>query len=197
MALIRTFIAIECSDRLCDACGSAIRELEPVVDGARWVRHENIHLTLKFLGDVEDRELHTVCQQLESVTQGWDVFSVACRGIGAFPNVDKPNTIWIGIEDPDEALVKLQMAVAESFAQLGFPVERRPYKPHITLGRTRTRRFQRPEWQQMVDRYAKHEFGLLKVDNVTVFSSELERRGPTYTPLARYPIPPQSKPELL
>lgn len=186
MSFVRTFVAIDCSEKLRSACEKAIVALTDVVDDARWVLPENIHLTLQFLGEVQDRELPAICRCVQSAVQGIPSFGVKCRSIGAFPTVEKPNTIWVDVIDPDENLVKLQNRIANSLDEsLGFPVERRPFKPHLTLGRTKTRQFQTPEWQKAVDRYKKHEFGPLHVSQVVVYSSELERRRPTYTALSR------------
>lgn len=188
MSLIRTFVAVDCSEKLRVACGKVSQELGEVMDGARWVDAENIHLTLKFLGEVEDRELPAVCNKVKLAIQGLPSFGVTCRSIGAFPNVQKPNTVWVDVLDPHGAICSLQTKIAESLEQLGFPLERRPYKPHLTLGRTKSRQEQSPEWFAAVDRYAEYEFGPLHVGQVVVYSSELERRRPIYTPLARYPL---------
>ena len=188
MSLVRTFVAIRCSEKLAQSCGQAIVGLQEVVDGVRWVEPENIHLTLKFLGEVEDRELHAVCRRVAEAAKTHMSFSVVCRGVGAFPSIDRPNTIWIGVEDSDELLAALQRDVEEALIDLGFPAERRPYKPHLTLGRTKSRRNQDVAWEDYVNRNATREIGELSVDQVTVFSSELERRGPLHTPLAHCPL---------
>ena len=188
MAQIRTFVAIDCPPPLRSACGRVMETLADVVDGVRWVSADNLHLTLKFLGEVEDRELHAVCVAVRSAVKAWPAFHVACHSVGAFPSVERPHTIWVDVDDADGQIVQLQKNLAETLLELGFPMERRPYKPHVTLGRTRSRRVQRPEWSQAVARYRNEELGLLPVDEVVVYSSELERRGPTYTALARCPL---------
>lgn len=188
MAQVRTFVAIDCSDRLRAACDKVITALTDVVDGARWVQPDNLHLTLKFLGEVEDRELHEVCRKVATAVQDVPSFAVVCRSVGAFPSVERPHTIWADIEDPNESLVGLQQKVALALAELGFPLERRPFKPHLTLGRTKSRHFQSTEWQQAVERFRNREFGSLHVSELVVYSSELERRRPIYTALARCPL---------
>ncbi len=188
MAQVRTFVAIECSEHLRSSCEQAVAKLSDVVDGARWVQPENIHLTLKFLGEVEDRELHAVCQKVGEAAQTVSKFDVACRSVGAFPSVERPSTIWIDVVDSNDHVMELQQKVAESLSDLGFPIERRPFKAHLTIGRTRSRDSGNPEWLKIVERYANREFGLLSVKEVVVFSSELERRAPVYTALARCPL---------
>ena len=188
MAMVRTFIAVDCGKRLQTACGQAIDELLEVVDGVRWVHPENLHLTLKFLGEVEDRELNSVCRQVAVAANSCSPFAVTCQSLGAFPSVDRPNTIWIGVQDDNDLLQTLQKNLETSLFELGFPVERRPFKPHLTLGRTKSRRFQKPEWQRTVERYENHVYGELSVQELVVYSSELERRGPLYTALARCPL---------
>jgi len=188
MSLVRTFVAIECSEHLRAACDKAIGDLGDVFAGTRWVRPENIHLTLKFLGEVEDRELHSVCRKVGEAAQTVSKFDVKCRSISAFPNVERPGTIWVDVVDANDHIMELQQKVAESLTDLGFPIERRPFKAHLTLGRTRTRDSGSPEWLKIVKRNANREFGLLSVKEVVVFSSELERKWPIYTALARCPL---------
>lgn len=188
MALVRTFVAIECSDHLRSACGSAIDALDKVISEVRWVRPDDIHLTLKFLGEVEDRELHSVCRKVGEATQTVSKFDVSCSSIGAFPSVERPGTIWVDVIDTNDHMMELQQKVAQSLTDLGFPIERRPFKPHLTLGRTRSRNSGNPEWLKAVEKNANRDFGLLSVNEVVVFSSELERKGPIYTALARCPL---------
>lgn len=188
MSLVRTFIAIEVSQQIRSEGANLIRELSDVAGNARWVQTENIHLTLKFLGEVEDRELHTVCKAAGAVARTNAQFSIECRSVGAFPSLANPGTIWMGVDDAHQQLGKLHSELEDAMADLGFPAEHRPYQGHLTLGRMRSKRVRNAELSSMIENLADREFGTIAVRELTVFSSELERRGPTYTVLARCPL---------
>ena len=140
MALVRTFIGIEVSEEIRSAGMDLIRGFSAATEGVRWVRAENLHATVKFLGEVEDRELHRVCQLTANSAGEVSQFTVRCESIGAFPNLTRPSTIWMGLNDSEGRLADLHMRVETSFEQLGFPSEHRPFRGHITLGRLRSKK---------------------------------------------------------
>ena len=185
MSRLRTFVAIEPSQSVLDAGAQLIREFSQSVDSVRWVRPENIHLTLKFLGEVEDRELHAVCKITAQSAEQFSAFSLQAQAVGAFPSLEKPSTVWIGVEQ-DQRLLDLQKHLESGLAELGFPVERRPFRGHLTLGRARSRKS--PELRELIEAHQSQEFGLLEVKELVVFASELGRQGPTYTVLGRCPL---------
>ena len=185
MARLRTFIAIEATDQIRSAGARLIQKLSHLGPGVRWVNPENIHLTLKFLGEVDERQLHQVCRQLGEAARECTAFSLRCGGVGAFPSLTQPRTIWMGVEDQEGRLAQLQQRAESSLVGLGFPPEARRYHGHLTLGRIRYNRRDSSELQQLIDAEAKTEFGILAVDEVVVFASSLSRGGPTYTAIGR------------
>ena len=188
MARVRTFIAIDVSDEIRAAGERVIDALRRSTAGVRWVRPENIHLTLKFLGDVDERELHDVCRGAGQAAQESPPFSVNCRSIGAFPNASRPSTIWMGIDDDQGRLAALQEHLEGSLATLGFPTERRKFRGHITLGRVRSGRGTNRELQQFIETHVETGFGSLDVHKLTIYRSDLDRGGPNYTVVARCPL---------
>lgn len=188
MHRIRTFVAVDSNSSVQSEAERVIAELQAQDAGVRWMAPENIHLTLKFLGDVDDRELHLVCRRTADVAASTHVFSVGCRSLGAFPSNARPNTIWIGVDDSQNQLRALQSRLETELAEIGFPVERRPFKPHITLGRVSSRRTPHPELAQIIAVSRESEFGVLQVDELVVYSSELRRGGPVYTVIGRCPL---------
>ena len=189
MARIRTFVAIELDNAIRKASADAIAVLSSTADTIRWVEPEGMHLTLKFLGEVEDRELHQLCRITKRVAEEVSSFSLSCRGLGAFPSADKPTTIWMGVSDESETLGPMQKRLESLlFDELRIPIENRPYRAHITLGRNKSRGKYNPQLTELLQGSAEQEFGLLQVTELVAFSSELTRQGPIYTPLCRCPV---------
>ena len=105
----------------------------------RWVKPENVHLTLMFLGDVVEEDLARVTSILESVCGRHESFEVAPSGFGAFPSARRARILWAGVGEGAERLTALAHDVQRSLESLGFEPEKRPYRPHLTLGRARGR----------------------------------------------------------
>jgi 2'-5' RNA ligase len=125
----RLFAGIELPD---DACDELMR-LEAPLNGARWQEHEELHLTLRFAGDVGNRQARDLADALATITV--DVFTIKIKGLGAFGG-NEPRSIWAGIE-PNEQLEQLARACERAARQAGLPPETRKFKPHITLARLR------------------------------------------------------------
>src|SRR6185436_18079699 len=110
---IRTFIAVEMSPRLLGRAGDLIDKLRVAAAEVNWVHPQQMHLTLKFLGDVPDTETPDICRVVNEVAADFEPFEVTCRGTGAFPNLRDPRTLWIGIEDGADELKQLAAALDE------------------------------------------------------------------------------------
>src|SRR5687768_2568265 len=113
MPRLRTFIAVEMPSRVKARAAELIGKLRMAGAEVNWVRPEQMHLTLKFLGDVPDTETPDICRVVREVAKAFEPFEVTCRGAGAFPNAREPRTLWIGIEDGAEELKQLQAALDE------------------------------------------------------------------------------------
>ena len=138
MPRLRTFIAVELSPRVITRAGDLIDHLRVAAAEVNWVRPQQMHLTLKFLGDVPDTETPDVCRVVSDVAASFEPFEITCRCAGAFPNLKSPKTLWIGIEDGANELKKLQAALDDALkAELGFAKEPRGFHPHLTIGRVK------------------------------------------------------------
>lgn len=189
MAFVRTFVAINLDTETRSAGQRLIKSLSSITEGVRWANPETMHLTLKFLGEVDDRELHDVCRITSGVANQGKPFSLACQGVSAFPSVQKPTTIWMGVKDDSDTLGPMQEELESLFCErLGVPAERRTYKPHVTLGRITARGIRKEELIEYMQSQAESEFGILRVEELVVYSSELTRNGPVYTVLATCPL---------
>jgi len=134
----RSFIAIPVSDEGIQALEETVRGLEPEIGRhVRWVRPEGIHLTLKFMGDIQVKTAEDILEALPRVTAGFSAFDLAITGLGVFPNQRRPRVLWAGLNGDLEALAALQQAVDDAVGRLGLPKEQRPFSPHLTLGRVR------------------------------------------------------------
>ncbi len=187
MASIRTFIAIELTEKALSALGKLQDRLKQAQGGkaGRWVRKESIHLTLKFLGDIPEEKVDQVCEGVRRACEGHEPFSVAIAGLGCFPNTRRPRVLWAGVGGEVDALCDLQQAVEHEIVALGFPEERHDFTPHLTLARIQ--RGARSEDVRALGQIAKEapreEIGGMQVDAVSVMKSDLQPTGAVYTEL--------------
>jgi 2'-5' RNA ligase len=202
MSPVRAFIAIELPPHVLTQVGRLqTRVQQDVPPGLiRWVRPEGIHLTLKFLGDVERERLPEIEGALRHACSPHLPFALDIAGLGCFPNPRRPRVVWVGVQDEGHTLAAMQRDVERALVPLGFPTERRGFHPHLTLGRVRNRRpsgRQAAELEVLGDyvSHAKVRIGQMAVDEVHLMRSELLPSGAVYTALAVVPLtvaPPQA-----
>ncbi len=185
---LRAFIAIEFSPALREQFAAIIAALSRATPNraVSWVKADNIHLTLKFLGDIPQTHIAPIGVALKEAASPFDPFSFSVSGLGCFPNLKRPRVLWAGIDPAGaKSLIELQAAVEQQLAALPYPPEERAFSPHITLGRVR--REARPEDAvkagEAVRAQSKVELGSELVNAVTLMKSDLRSGGPVYTPL--------------
>lgn len=184
---LRTFVAIEMSPEVRSRARQLIVRLQDCGAKATWVKPEAMHLTLKFLGEVELLEMPAVCEAVTAAVADLPPFEIQVQGAGAFPTAARPRTVWLGVRRGQEELIALHDAVERALSRLGFRQENRRFRPHLTLGRVRGDRALR-ELGEVVKQHAEFVGGVASVDEVVVFSSELEAEGPIHEPLAVAPL---------
>jgi len=190
VADMRAFIAVKLDERIHRRLELLQEELRGAMPArvVRWVEPDNIHLTLKFLGDTPAARLPDITRALEGVAAGVKPFAFDLAGLGCFPNTRRPNVVWVGIQEPAGRLAALQERIEEALEPLGFAREGRGFSPHLTLGRVR--REGRPadiaEVGLAVEkrRDKVKNVGRQEVAGVTLFQSDLRPEGPIYTALA-------------
>jgi 2'-5' RNA ligase len=151
----------------------------------RWTRVEGLHLTLKFLGDIDRSQVESILQVLHETTRERPALHLVAQGLGAFPNLRRPRILWVGLSG--EGLKELSEAVETGLMPLDFPPEEREFNPHLTLGRVRSPR----GWDRVLTVLKEHEhalFGESIVDQVTLYQSNLRPDGAVYTPLGSVPF---------
>lgn len=191
MSVIRAFIAIELSPEIIHRLDQVTQELKGrlVNVPVRWVPAENIHLTLKFLGDVSISNLEMLTKILGSVVSTHHSFEISAGGLGAFPKIHQPRVIWIGLEVPPE-LLAIQHNLELETARLGYAREERPFSPHLTLGRV-SRNATPAEIQRIAKVLETTKVGFLgatRVRTVYLFRSDLSPNGATYTRIFPAPL---------
>jgi len=188
MSKSRTFIAVAISKEMQQYAKQAIGILRPLTANIKWVSPENLHWTLQFLGEVDDTQLHTVCQRVGEAAAEQELFSLSSRGVGAFPSIDQPRTLWLGAEEGRDQILQLQDRIEAAMADLGFRPERRTFVPHLTLGRISSGRDGGAPLAERLAKMPNFEGGITTVDQVTIFASELGRDGPTHHIVSRAPL---------
>jgi 2'-5' RNA ligase len=186
---VRTFIAVDISPEIRSKTQRLIGELAPTSANVKWVETHNLHLTLKFLGDVELLEMPDVCLAVEEAVASLPPFEFHAHGAGAFPTLERPRTIWLGIDAGADEMRALHAALEVRLAPFGFRREQRRFRPHLTIGRVRDT--SDAGVRDLARRLAAcRDFvgGSSDVSEVVVYSSELGREGPTYEPLAHCPL---------
>ncbi len=188
MPTVRTFIAIELTEELKAALRRTQQELaeEMPSRSVRWVQPNGIHLTLKFLGDTPEEKVHAVQEALAQAAAQARPFIFSLSGLGCFPNARQPRVVWVGLQEPAGALVRLQQAVEAHVAPLGFPTEKRPFSPHLTLGRVQ-QYAGKSDVRKIGEVVATSDVGALGDMAATVISyikSDLRPSGAVYTTLS-------------
>ena len=186
MSVIRAFIAINISPEIQRRLTVISEDLQESLRGVaiRWVPVENIHLTLKFLGDVSHANLDILKKLLEAEAAGLPEFEFSAGELGAFPSIRRPRVIWVSVQAPPE-LATLQRGIDNETARLGYAREERKYSPHLTIGRVA--RNAGPEEthkiSEVLSSYKVGYIGATRVRSVYLYRSDLHPSGATYTPL--------------
>lgn len=180
--LHRTFVAVPLDASLRDAVLDLQKHLEDAGAVARWTRPEQMHFTLRFLGEISVAQVARVKVAAREAAGKVDPFPITLHGLGAFPSLHRPQVVWIGVEAGAEPLQALAGLLQEALARQRFPAEPRSFHPHLTLARVKSTR----NWGELVralSAFKGEGIGTQRVDSLVVFESHLTPKGPRYTPL--------------
>lgn len=186
---MRLFVALELDDSVRRALGAALETLARRVQGVKWVRPETIHITLKFLGEMKDSDLPRIAEAVAECAKAAAPSRLDFRGLGAFPNADRPRVVWAGASEPVNpgALARLSGNLDAALAPFGAKRENRAFKAHATLGRVR-RPKSMPELARSLRQMAEEPFGQMEAAEIVLMQSDLTPKGPVYKPLSRHPL---------
>lgn len=189
---LRAFIAVPLPPAITQQLADVQRRLKRGCpeQAVSWVKPENIHLTLFFLGDILPERQTPVESALRVVARHARPLTFSVQGAGAFPNLNRPRVIWVGLQEPTGQLALLHRAVSEAMANVGFQSEDRRFSPHLTLARIRQRASHEDAQAvgKAVQRAEVGHLGNAPVEELIFFRSVLKSSGAEYTPLARFVI---------
>lgn len=179
---MRTFIAIEVPPKIREALADCRHELERLPAEASWTRPVNIHLTLRFLGEVEEKQLAAIARAMQGSVQGIAPFPLHLSRLGAFPNLRRPRVLWAGLAGEIQVAEELQARLEERLEATGFACETKAFHPHLTLARLKSVTNPRL-WSEAVDQTQLPQLAF-EVQRIVLFQSKLHPGGAQYTELA-------------
>ena len=184
---MRTFIAVEITGSALEAVLRYEEQLRQFPAKVRWARPEQMHLTLKFLGEIEEAQAEAVAEALKDLTGENQAFEAELKGLGGFPNLRRPNILCAGVEAGRAELTRLADQVERALEGLGFKREKRPYSPHLTLGRVKSIKGLDPVCKKL-EADGDRSFGAFSVGEIVFFKSVLSPSGAEYTALGRFEL---------
>ena len=184
---IRAFLAVEISDEVREAAADLISDLDLPQYDVKWVRPRNIHVTIKFFGNIDPSRVVDIARVMEEVGRELRSFEISMERLGAFPGLRRPRVVWVGIGEGRRHLERLHRESEERLSAIGFPPEGRSFKSHLTIGRVRSQRGS-PELVRRIERRGDFDAGRCTISELVLFRSELKPGGPIYTALERRPL---------
>ena len=176
---MRLFVAVELPEEIKTEIGKTVTELKKLEAGVKWVEEKNIHLTLKFLGEVKDNDIERLKSLVKDVLADTKLFEMSLEGFGAFPEGKTPRVIWVGVEKGKEELKKTADSLEEILSKSGFRKEEREFLSHITIGRVKEKR-NIGELKKAIEEKKHAKFGKSLVGHITIMKSKLSPKGPIY-----------------
>ena len=182
---MRLFVAIEIPQEIRNGLAIFIKELRAIAPQAKWVRAENLHVTLKFLGHTDSTRLTAIENALSAIHDA-DPVTLAFRGLGFFPNEKRPRVFWARM-DPSANLKAIAAEIDHAIHKLGFPLEERPFAPHLTLARFDPPGLH-PKLAAAVAENTSRDFGCMTACQLHLIESKLKPTGAEYTTLRSFPF---------
>ena len=188
--IVRAFIAVDIPEEITTAIESVTGDIKGAVKGIKWVKSEGIHLTLKFLGNIKKSSMDEICGALAGLCAQSPPITLNLGAPGAFPDIRRPRVVWLGVVGDVDRLLELQKEVDGSLAGLGFEPEKRPFFPHLTIGRVGSRgrgkvvKGLERALEGMPEPVPKTK--PFQVQSVHLYKSELTREGAKYTKLKSF-----------
>jgi 2'-5' RNA ligase len=187
MSSIRSFIAIELPQEIIETVASLQDRLRKYGLNIRWMRPKNMHLTLKFLGNISEEDIAPITSILKTAVDTGEPFHLKGQGLGIFPGISRPRVVWLGVAGEVETLKQYQLRIEESVEKVGFQKENRPFRAHLTLGRIKENLDKRI-LLELIEQCGNFESDSFTVSSIILFRSDLQPNGPIYTKLAEAPL---------
>jgi 2'-5' RNA ligase len=183
----RAFVAIDLPESVRSTLGKVQEALKTYGFRVKWVRPQSIHLTLKFLGNINAARTDAVFNAMLQAASGCGALDLIPVGIGVFPHARRPRVIWVGIDGQLDRLKRLQNSLDSHLADLGFPAESRPFKGHLTLGRVKGK-IPAGRMREALEKHEKVEAEGFEANHMILFKSELQPTGAVYTQIKQVPL---------
>ncbi len=183
---MRAFLAIDITQKeILDRISGILREIKRTGALVKPVELENIHLTLRFFGEIDENDVVEIKSVLESSLRGFKTFNMKLVGLGAFPSLGSPRVIWIGVSEGVNEVKYLVNKITPKLNRIGTHRENRPFSPHITI--CRVKRYN-SALKSLIEKYKSEIFGTIKVSEISLKKSKLTPSGPIYTTLYSYKL---------
>ncbi|HEU0179706.1 MAG TPA: RNA 2',3'-cyclic phosphodiesterase [Blastocatellia bacterium] len=180
---MRTFIAIEIPSEIKSALAALQTELRRAGADVSWTKPENMHLTLNFLGEVDERRIGEIERACVSSAAEFQPFTLRINDTGVFPNARQPRVLWAGLSGAVENVVEMRRRIDERLAQIGFKRDEKRFNPHLTIGRLKSNKKTR-ELLALADAHQLPALSFV-VTEIVLMKSELHPAGAEYTPIAK------------
>jgi len=183
---MRTFIAVELREELKKKIGELQTPLKKLGADVSWVKPENVHATLKFLGEVTEDKIEKVSSGTKKALEGIKAFNLSLKDLGCFPSIKRPRVVWIGVEKGKEELALMAKKIEQEMEAIGYPRENREFSPHLTIGRVKSpKNIEKLAEQIKTTNFQTEEIEIIEV---VVMRSQLNPAGAIYTPLIKIPL---------
>jgi 2'-5' RNA ligase len=185
--LRRLFFALDPPAALTRKIENLVQKFDAPPNFVRWVRAGNMHITLKFLGEVDEASIPSIVEAARRAVTPFPAMKLIIEGLGVFPNHEQPQVVWFGLKGDTETLRKMESALSSSLAPLGFPPEDRPFAGHLTIGRVKSGNA-RGKIARLVRQYHRFYIGEAVSGEVVLYESRLSMEGAVYTKLDSFPL---------
>ncbi|MEW6443562.1 MAG: RNA 2',3'-cyclic phosphodiesterase [bacterium] len=181
---IRCFLAISLPEDLRDSLENLRSRLDLPQFDVRWVQASNVHLTLRFLGEIPESDLRRISLAAGRAAEVTESFSFRIEELGAFPTLQSPKVVWVGVQPP-EPLTHLERRLSKELDQVQWPPPDKPFRPHLTLGRVKSPRG-KTELKKVLEKHQKERVGEALATGIELIRSQLRPSGPIYTNLQHF-----------
>ena len=185
---IRTFLAFELPLEIKNTVARVSGELRQSTLNATWVKVDNIHLTVIFMGNIETGDIPAIAQGVQEVCQTFGPFDLSLNGIGCFPNRRNPRVLWLGLDGDMEPMSDFRDALQEHLTGFAIKQEMRKFKPHLTLARFRKTKKMDSKEEQLLSRYEDLSSSVCSLKELILFKSDLKPTGAVYTKVEAWPL---------
>ncbi len=183
---IRSFIAVQLSNELKTSIGDSIKTLKKSGADVKWVKTENLHVSLKFLGNIEEDQVGSISSLITDIALRHNNFDFTLMGTGVFPDYRRARVLWVGIRDHNH-LLRIANDIEDAMEREGFDRERRPFSPHITIGRVRSPKGIDKLTAELV-KYSSMDFGTQSAGSIHLIKSTLKPGGAEYITITSAPL---------